>query len=108
MPRIPRHQEELDAAAALERVLQTLRHTEAAFAKLCEELRQERRRTAQAVRCVDEYRRLYWMARARLANLKKASGMRQQARKNLTVVNKTRKVAQLTVSSATPTLVTRR
>ncbi|MBI3897099.1 MAG: hypothetical protein HY308_02250 [Gammaproteobacteria bacterium] len=55
---------EVESTSALERALETLRQTEQAFASLCEELLKERRRTAEAVRCLKEYRRLYLLARA--------------------------------------------
>jgi hypothetical protein len=82
MPRPPATKE-LDAARALERALRELRQTEAAFAKLCEELLKERRRSAQAMRCANAYRGLYHQARARLSASKtgdRTTGARQPRR----------------------------
>lgn len=60
-----RNTDELPPAQALEHALQTLQRTEAAFAQMCEELRKQRSITVEALRCANEYRRLYERARAR-------------------------------------------
>lgn len=74
---------------SLEYMLQTLRQTEQAFAQVCEELRRERQRTGKAVRCMNQYRRLYELARAKEAGASsaaQASSPRRTGRHQLALV----------------------
>lgn len=56
-----------EEARSLKWLVARLKQTEAALALICEELREERRRTQQATRFLREYRRLYRLACLRAA-----------------------------------------
>lgn len=55
---------ELSATRELAHALRMLAQTEKALQLACEDLVQERLRTARAVRCMQEYKRLYELARS--------------------------------------------